>query len=213
MPPSWSPALPARSLPTRALPTRALPTRALGALTLLLGLTLVAGLGLALPASAAPVEDYAAYEPATGCSPHAKPGTTALGHWMVREFGGSFGGIARACTSSTSEHEEGRAFDWTLDARSAADRERAGRFLRRVLATDRRGNTDALARRMGIMYLIWNDHSRASYRRFEKEAYLSSSCSSRQSCSQTLRHRDHLHVSLSKAGGAGRTSWYEGRLH
>lgn len=31
-------------------------------------------------------------------------------------------------------------------------------------------------------------------------------------CSQTLRHRDNMHISLSRPGGMGRTSWYDGRL-
>ncbi len=31
-------------------------------------------------------------------------------------------------------------------------------------------------------------------------------------CSTTLRHRDHLHVSLTRPAGRGETSWYAGRL-
>ena len=37
-----------------------------------------------------------------------------------------------------------------------------------MLATDKAGNEAALARRMGIMYILWNDHSWASYRGFAK---------------------------------------------
>ncbi len=62
------------------------------------------------------------------------------------------------------------------------------------------------------MYVIWNDHMYAAYDTFAKRDYLSSSCPSRKKCSATLRHRDHVHISLSKAGGRGTTSWYEGRL-
>jgi hypothetical protein len=54
------------------------------------------------------------------------------------------------------------------------------------------------------MYAAWN--------RFEPEPYLSSSCPSRRKCSATLRHRDHLHISQTRAGGRGDTSWYDGRL-
>jgi len=181
----------------------------------LLGALLTATLLTSAPtaAQAAPVEDYASYQPATRCSPKPKPGAVALGRWMVDTFGGSYGAVGRQCSSSTSEHEEGRAFDWTLDATREADRARAARFLERVLATDRRDNTDALARRMGIMYIIWNDRMWASYDdQFDPDAYLSSSCSSTKHCSKTLRHRDHLHVSLTRAGGRGATSWYDGRL-
>ena len=164
-------------------------------------------------ASVRPVEDYASYAPQTRCAPAAKPGTTVLGHWLVNTYGGGFGPISRSCAgSSVSEHKEGRAFDWTLDAARAVDRERAQTFLARALATDSAGNAHALARRMGIMYIIWNDHMYASYRQFEPRDYLSSSCHTRETCSKTLRHRDHMHISLSRAGGNGLTSWYDGRL-
>ena len=164
-------------------------------------------------AHAAEIEGYAPYQGATKCSPKAKIGTRVLGRWIVRTQGGGFGGISRRCSSSVSEHEEGRAFDWTLDAARKQDRRTAAAFLALVRATDRAGNTDARARRMGIMYVIWNDHVYASYDdEFARQDYLSSSCRRRSRCSKTLRHRDHMHISLSRAGGRGRTSWYDGRV-
>jgi hypothetical protein len=65
---------------------------------------------------------------------------------------------------------------------------------------------------MGIMYIIWNDHMYSAWDRFEREPYLSSSCRRRATCSTTLRHRDHMHISLSRPGGRGATSWYDGRV-
>ncbi len=129
-------------------------------LTLLLGtLMLLALAALVSPsaAQAAPIEDYPSYQAGDRCRPQPKPGTVHLGRWMVRTFGGSYGNVARACSDATSEHEEGRAFDWTLDATKQADRQSARSFLVRIFATDRRGHEHALARRMGIMYVIWND--------------------------------------------------------
>ena len=165
------------------------------------------------PASATPLEDYASYQPQTKCSPRAKPGTTYLGKRLVKRFGGGFGPISRPCDSgATSEHKEGRAFDWFLDASKKSDRKRAHAFMDWVFEADRHGNTDARARRMGIMYVIWNDHMYPAWSEFEKEPYLSSGCRSRRKCSTTLRHRDHLHISLTRKGGKGRTSWYDGRL-
>jgi hypothetical protein len=175
---------------------------------------LVSLLVLATPAVAhADIEDYASYDPQRTCHPEAKRGTDHLAHWVVRRYGGAFGGTSRSCERrATSEHQNGRAFDWTLDARRKADRRKAKAFLGRILATDRWGNTDAWARRMGVMYVIWNDQMYPAWERFAPEPYLSSSCDTRRDCSPTLRHRDHLHVSLSRRGARGVTSWYDGRL-
>ena len=190
---------------SRPVPVRLLVTHVVAALIV-----------LAAPAAQArtDIEGYASYEGATGCSPRPKPGTEALARWIVRTRGGAFGGISRQCSrDSVSEHEEGRAFDWTLDAGRRRDRQVAARFLALVRATDRAGNTDARARRMGIMYIIWNDHVYKSYDdEFARRDYLSGSCPRVERCSPTLRHRDHMHISLSVAGARGRTSWYDGRL-
>jgi hypothetical protein len=154
------------------------------------------------------IEDYAGYQPQTKCRPKAKPGAEALLGWLV-ERGGRPGPISRACrVGGTSEHKEGRAVDWMLDHRRKKERRVAKRFLREAFATDEQGNEHALARRMGIMYIIWNDRIWRSYSGFGKDRYLSASCRSRKRCSRTLRHRDHVHISLSRQGGKGRTSWY-----
>ena len=184
---------------------------------LLLALLTVVLLGAltALPAraSAAPIEDYADYRPQTTCSPKAKPGTVYLARFLVRKYGGGLGPTSRRCGGGgTSEHKEGRALDWTLDARKARDRKAAARLLERIFRTDSHGNADAWARRMGIMYVIWNDHMYSAWDEFAPEGYLSSSCKSKKKCSKTLRHRDHMHVSLSVVGAKGKTSWYAAHL-
>jgi hypothetical protein len=48
----------------------------------------------------------------------------------------------------------------------------------------------------------------SAWEQFDPESYLSSSCRSKRKCSKTLRHRDHMHISLSKAGAKGLTSFY-----
>ena len=130
-------------------------------------------------------------------------------------YGGRHGRIAVAVPgSSVSEHKEGRAFDWTLNARSATDRARATRFLKRIFATGPTGERHELARRMGVMYVIWNDRIYASYNEFRARVYRSSSCRNKPlgKCSKTLRHRDHVHISLNRSGGHGTTSFYAGRV-
>jgi hypothetical protein len=156
-----------------------------------------------------PVEDYASYDPQTNCTKKPRVGTVALGEYLVATYGGAGGAVNRPCSGSgTSEHKDGRAIDWTLNADDKADRALANRFLADAFATDADGNTHALARRMGIMYIIWSDHMYSSWDQFAKDRYLSSTCRSKRKCSKTLRHRDHMHISLSKAGAKGLTSFY-----
>lgn len=175
--------------------------------------TLIVALLLATPAAAqAEIEDYASYDPSASCHEKARPGTVRLARWIVKRYGGGTAGLGRDCKRRpTSEHEAGSAFDWGVDARSKKDRQRVKAFKQHLFATDRQGNTDAIARRMGVMYLIWNDRMYAAWNEFRPESYLSSSCPSRKKCSRTLRHRDHLHLSLSRAGARGVTSWFERR--
>lgn len=183
------------------------------ALLILVLLLAVVGLAPAAVAERPPVEDYASYQPQTRCSPRAKPGAEALAAFLVRRYGGAYGGISRACDRHhTSEHAEGRAVDWTLSATTAAGRRTAREFLRDAFADDRAGNPDALARRMGIMYVIWDDEIYSAWNGFAPEPYLSSSCRRIRRCSPTLRHRDHVHVSLTRRAARGDTSWYAGRL-
>ena len=174
---------------------------------------LVCAMGTSNPASAAEVEGYASYDPQTKCSSAAKPGTQFLLRWLVRKYPNTRASSTnRSCSGGgTSEHKDGRALDWGVDATRPAQRASAEALLTRIFATDRAGNPHALARRMGIMYVIWNDHIYASYREFEKRDYLSSGCPSRKKCSKTLRHRDHVHISLSRDGAAALTSFYTRR--
>ena len=161
-------------------------------------------------ASAVPIEDFATYDPQTNCSPNAKPGTLKLSVWLQKQYPGSGSlGISRSCKDGgVSEHKEGRAFDWAVNVSSTRDRAFVADFFAKIFATDAEGNTDALARRMGIMYLIWNDHIYSSYYGFKARDY--KGCKVLSTCSDTLRHRNHVHISLSRAGGNGLTSWYTG---
>jgi hypothetical protein len=155
-----------------------------------------------------PLEGYADYQPQTTCRRTPKPGVLMLAARLTARVGG-YGPITRSCSgSSTSEHKESRAFDWLLDARSDADQALAAALLDEIFAPDDTGQPHALARRMGVMYIIWDDHMYASYDGFVARRYLSSGCRSKRACSPTLRHRDHLHVSLTRQGAKGTLSWY-----
>jgi len=186
--------------------TTALHCRARVFATALLVLVLI---GLSGPAWAA-IDPWPSYDPQTVCSPSAKRGTLELAAYLQKRYPGSGSyGISRACGSGgRSEHKEGRAFDWRVDVNNAKERGYAYHLINRLRAKDSAGNIAALARRMGVMYVIFNDAIYSSSRNFVPKAYLNSGCASRASCSATLRHRNHVHISLTRSGGQGRTSWY-----
>lgn len=199
-----------------ALPLRS-PRTTLG-LAAVLFAALVVGLGPGVaPARAigsSPLVDApASYEPQTTCTTTPHPGTVALAKWLMATYRatGSMGMIRGCKVGGTSEHKDGRAFDWRADVRKPRQRRAAYDFIAKALATDAQGNAHALARRMGIMYFIYNDRIWSAYRDFAPRPYLNSGCKKRKRCSATLRHRNHVHISLSRAGAAAQTSWYRAR--
>jgi subtilisin family serine protease len=142
-----------------------------------------------------PVDPYARYEPQRTCDPFPKPGATLLAASLLDAVPGTTHlGVTRSCDRGPrSEHKEGRAFDWGVGPGEVVAVEEA---LALLLATDEAGNRHALARRMGIMYIIWDGTIWASYRPDDGwRAYRGPD-----------PHRDHVHVSLSWDGALARTS-------
>jgi hypothetical protein len=134
--------------------------------------------------------------------------------WLMRQYPGTTeASMLRPCGSGTSEHMDGRALDWGLDAADPVQRQTAHDFLARIFAEDEAGNPSALARRMGIMYIIWDDHMYRAYSRpaFTKDPYSATRCKPLRSCSKTTRHRDHMHISLSWSGASAQTTFYRNR--
>ena len=165
-------------------------------------------------AKPATLDPLASYEPQDGCRSTPLPGTRKLHSWLLNSNPGTrSSGMIRGCgVGGTSEHKDGRAIDWGgVDARTTSGRATAYRTIDRLLAPDKHGNTAALARKMGIMYLIYDDTIWSSYRNFEPRDYLNAGCKTRSTCSASLRHLDHVHISLSKAGANAQTSWYRWR--
>jgi hypothetical protein len=155
-------------------------------------------------ASGAAIEGFARYEGQSTCSPGAKPGTLALRNLLLARYPSTgSSGISRGCgVGGRSEHKEGRAFDWSASIGSDADRAAVQDFLNLVMATDSHGNKDALVRRMGIMYVIWNHQIWSAYRAGAGwRPYTGSS-----------PHTDHVHISLSWAGALAKTSFWSGTV-
>lgn len=135
-----------------------------------------------------------AYVPQSSCSPVEKRGVARLRKLVLRTYGaGHSGGSVRLCSAADSEHLEGRAWDWMLDPKKAKDRKAAGDFL--AWLTRRNGEN---ARRLGVMYVIYNKKIWASYRASE-------------GWRPSWGHEDHVHVSFTWDGANGRTSFWRGR--
>lgn len=159
------------------------------------------------------IEAPARYEGQETCTSTVQPGTRALARWLLARYPATRSmGLLRGCSvGGRSEHKDGRAFDWGADVNRSITKNSAYNFIKAALATDAYGNKAALARRMGIMYLIYNDTIWSSYRDFAPKPYLHSACTSKATCSRTRRHLDHVHISLGYGGAAAQTSWYRHR--
>lgn len=148
------------------------------------------------------VEGFAPYLPQVSCDPDVKPGAAALRATMLAAYGGRDLGISRACNiGARSEHKEGRAWDWGLDASVPAEKALAEQFLTWLLEPGPNGMAAYNARRLGVMYVIYDGRIWSSYRAGDGwRAYNGGE-----------GHGSHLHISLAWNGAMARTSWWTGK--
>jgi hypothetical protein len=153
------------------------------------------------------------YDPATHCSSKSRPGVVKMTTWLEKNSRGVFWGSYRCemwGKKEASLHAENRAIDWHLDHDVRADRRAAGTLIDLLLATDSAGNAQALARRMGVEELIWDCGYwaagmaefvpyRVCFDRRGKEI---------RGVDKTVAHRDHVHIGMTKAGAAAKTSFW-----
>ncbi|HSD77704.1 MAG TPA: hypothetical protein VLA98_09875 [Solirubrobacteraceae bacterium] len=192
---------------------------------LVLGAVALPGVAHAYPLSFGPVAknpadrlaalpaDAERYDRSRRCTRGPRAGTVALQGWLERHWRGTSWGIMRCerlSRGTFSLHADGRALDWHLDRSVPADARAARRLIELLLAPDALGTPHALARRMGVQEIIWDcrawwagSSGMASY----------SVCLDRRGrrlrhVNVTLAHRDHVHLGLSFAGAAERTSFW-----
>jgi hypothetical protein len=157
------------------------------------------------------------YDYGRRCLSRPQPGTVALERWLGRHFRGVSWGIMRCerlSGRSFSLHSEGRALDWHLDAGNPRQRRAATNLISMLLASDRRGNATALARRMGVQGLIFNCRSWwAGGSGLEPYDYCFGPNGRRKRhLDRTQAHRDHVHIELNWAGARNRTSFWRSPL-
>ena len=155
------------------------------------------------PRFSAAIENLSPYQPQTTCHPTAQKGVLKFRALVLQTYPGTGDdGIVRACSvGGTSEHKEGRAWDWMVSVNNAHQVAQVHALFNWLFASDAYGHKYAMARRLGVMYIIWNKHIWGSYR--ASQGWRNYSCSG-----VTLCHQNHVHFSFSKAGAAGITSYW-----
>ena len=166
---------------------------------------LLASPSIAVAAPAAPsfskaIEALAGYAPQSTCSPSAKSGALALRSLVTQTYAGTGdSGIVRACAAGgVSEHKEGRAWDWRVNAYDARQDAQAKDFFAWLLADDAYGSGYAMARRLGVMYVIYNRHIWSSY----------NAAAGWRPYTGSNPHTDHVHISLSWPGADRTVSFW-----
>ena len=149
-----------------------------------------------------PIDAYVPYQGQSTCDPTVKPGAQYLITMLVNHYGvGRSTGITRACTvGGQSEHKEGRAVDWGVNVANPAEKAAADAFVSWLTETGPDGKVAYNARRLGVMYVIWN-----------RQIWNNSSASAGwRAYTGAEPHTDHVHISLSWNGAYMRSSWWSG---
>lgn len=133
------------------------------------------------------------WQPNVVCDPVDRPGTEAFATLIGSTYDRPDYSSSRSCINQKSDHHDGRAIDWSLDAGDPADRRIADAAV--IWLSD---NDGEMAKRFGIQSIIWNAHT---WKPDGKgwQGYAGQSA-----------HTDHVHFSLTWDGAMMRTSWWTG---
>jgi hypothetical protein len=154
------------------------------------------------PSAKGRLDDLAPYQPQATCDPTAKPGVVGFQGIVLGAYPATSSyGISRDCSiGGRSEHKEGRAWDWGVAVSDPNDHAAANRVFDWLFRADAKGRRFAMARRLGVMYIIYNRHIWGSYRAAEGwRPYVGAN-----------PHTDHAHFSFSWEGARKQTSYWDG---
>ena len=166
------------------------------------------GIPTGLPKTA---EALSTYVPPVSCEPRILPGTSALAALLKATYPTTSYGMNRTCgegSGRASEHTDGRAVDWMTSARTATGRARAQALISWLFATDKNHVTFANARRLGVMYVIWNNKIWGAYSTTEGWRPYNNCAATPQASLDAACHRNHVHISLSWEGAMKKTSFW-----
>jgi peptidoglycan hydrolase-like protein with peptidoglycan-binding domain len=148
------------------------------------------------------IDPAATYQPQMGCAARVSVGIARLRRLVLATYdhGSDAGGIRNCTDGSTSEHKDGRAWDWGLEVSNKADRRVAGDFLAWLTGPGPSGDDAEMAHRLGVMYVIYNRMMWSSY------------TGAWHAYSGSDPHTSHIHISLSWNGAHAHTSFWTGRV-
>ena len=137
------------------------------------------------------------------CDPVAKPGVSAFRDLLLRTYPDTTSlGIVRDCgIGEQSEHKEGRAFDWGVSVTNPTQVAEVSALTTWLTRTDGFGNAKAMARRLGIMYMIWNRQIWGAYDNQGWKPY-----------SGVDPHTGHVHFSFGWNAAKKVTSYWSGHV-
>jgi hypothetical protein len=148
------------------------------------------------------------------CNPRPRPGTLRLGGLITTTYPAyPTIGYERACTSGgQSEHKDGRALDWMVSVRDAGQKAAAEAFLGWLLEPGADGTPAEMARRLGVMYIGWDDRIWRGYGTVGWDELFDCETNPAKAAPgyDSTCHRNHIHISLTWDGAAGITSFYDG---
>ncbi|MEP6665079.1 MAG: peptidoglycan-binding protein [Nocardioidaceae bacterium] len=149
------------------------------------------------------LDEPASYQGQSACVAVPSRGIVKLRALALSTYGrgGTSPATPRPCTyGSQSEHKDGRAWDWMLNVDNRADKRAAADFLGWITGEGPSGVKGEMARRLGIMYVIYNRKLWSAY------------TGSWHAYDGADPHTSHIHISLSWNGARAHTSFWTGRV-
>ena len=154
------------------------------------------------------IDGYAGLDSQDTCNSTEQPGVVdfralLLAAYPETQDRNGIHNILRGCAvGGTSEHKEGRAWDWGARVTDGAETAAVEDALDWLLHTDAWGNPDALARRFGLMYIIWD---RQIWKAYPSNGLAAGSW---HAYTGDNPHTDHVHFSFGWPGALQQTTWW-----
>ena len=158
--------------------------------------------------AAAATERWPADVRQDSCDPVTKPGVRAFRTLVLTQHPDATGVADQpvACdTPGTDERKEGRAWVWAIPATDSARAADVTSLLHWLTATDPAGHVAANARRLGLLYIVWNGQL-LDFTRY-RAGWAPFTCDSTRTCSS-----DGVVFAFTWAGAVKQTSYWTRRV-